>query len=64
MQQVLRNEDNIDPFYKDLSYRVNTRILMPKLKENNQTNTLRAVRTLHNGSQLLGFVGLESQVSS
>lgn len=64
MQQILRNHSEIPQLYKDLSYRVNTRILMPQLQNNNQVNTLRALRTLHNWSDLLWFPGLESQVSS
>ena len=64
MQQILRNHTGIDDLYKDLSYRVNTRILMPQLQNSNQTNILRALRTLHNWSDLLWFPGLEWQVSS
>lgn len=64
MQQILRNHAEIDGLYKDLSYRINTRILMPQLQNRNQTNTLRALRTLHNWSDLLWFPGLEWQVSS
>lgn len=64
MQQILRNHNSIPWIYKDLAYRINTRVIAPQLENNSQTNTLRALRTLHNGSDLLWFPWLESIVSS